>query len=92
MTTLEERVPSCPIFFAITKLLTVVAEPSMIRMATNLSVRNPSFTAIGRNGTKTNKFHKSSNGRWFDLSKSFFDIEGSAHRHESHWSGDISNA
>ena len=48
MTTLEERVPSCPIFFAITKLLTVVAEPSMIRMATNLSVRNPSFTAIGR--------------------------------------------
>lgn len=23
------------------------------------------------NGTKTNKFHKSSNGRWFDLSKSF---------------------
>ena len=48
ITTLEVRVPSCPILRAITKLLTVVAEPSIIRMATSCSLRNPSQIAMGR--------------------------------------------
>ena len=49
MTTLEVSTPSCPIFFAMTKQLTVVAEPSMTRIATSSSLRNPSMTARGRN-------------------------------------------
>src|SRR5699024_3962417 len=49
ITTLELNTPSCPMFFAMTKQLTVVAEPSMTRIATNSSLRKPSITARGRN-------------------------------------------
>lgn len=48
ITTLEESTPSCPIFFAITKQVTVVDEPSMIRIAISSSLRNPNHTAAGR--------------------------------------------
>ena len=37
-TTLEVRTPSCPMFFAMIKQLTVVGDPSIIRRATSLSV------------------------------------------------------
>ena len=49
MTTLDDSTPSCPIFFAITKQVTVVAEPSITRIAVNSSFRNPIHTAMGRN-------------------------------------------
>ena len=42
-------VPSCFMFFAMTKQLHVVALPSIMRMAMSFSVRNPSQTAAGRN-------------------------------------------
>ena len=48
ITVLEVSVPSCPIDFAMTKLLTVVALPSITRIAMSLSFLNPSATAIGR--------------------------------------------
>lgn len=41
--------PRCPIFFAMTKQLLVVALPSMTRMAMSFSSRNPSQMATGRN-------------------------------------------
>ena len=47
-TTLEVRTPSCPMFFAIIKQLTVVGDPSIIRRATSLSVWNPMPMAKGR--------------------------------------------
>lgn len=37
ITTLDDKTPSCPIFFAITKLLTVVADPSITRIAISSS-------------------------------------------------------
>ena len=39
ITTLELRTPSCPIFLAITKQLTVVADPSITSIATSSSLR-----------------------------------------------------
>ena len=48
ITTLEDSTPSCPIFLAITKLLTVVADPSITRIATSSSCRKPNCTASGR--------------------------------------------
>ena len=48
ITTLEESTPSCPIFFAITKLLTVVADPSITRIAISSSLRNPRYAANGK--------------------------------------------
>ena len=42
-------VPLCPKFFAITKQLLVVALPSITRIATSFSPRNPSEIAAGRN-------------------------------------------
>ena len=57
ITTVDDNVPSCPIFLDITKLLTVVAEPSITRIATNSSLRNPILTATGRNiATNTKSF------------------------------------
>ena len=44
----DDSVPSCPIFFAITKLDTVVAEPNITKAATSFSSRNPIRTAIGK--------------------------------------------
>lgn len=48
MTVAEVIVPSWPMFFAMTKQLTVVAEPSMTRIATSFSARKPRKTAAGR--------------------------------------------
>ena len=48
ITTLEVRTPSWPIFLAITKQLTVVAEPAITRIATSASFRKPRPTAAGR--------------------------------------------
>ena len=41
ITTLELRTPSCPIFFAITKQLTVVADPSITSIATSFFSSEP---------------------------------------------------
>ena len=49
----DEITPSCPMFLAITKQLTVVAEPSITRIAISSLSLNPKATAIGRN-TATN--------------------------------------
>ena len=48
ITTPDVNCPSWPIFLAMTKLLTVVDDPSMIRIATSFSVVKPIWTAIGR--------------------------------------------
>ena len=54
MTTVLDSVPSCPIFLAMMKQLTVVALPNIIRMATSFSDVNPIHMAMGRNiATKT---------------------------------------
>ena len=45
----DEITPSCPKFLAITKQLTVVAEPSITRIAISSLSLNPKATAIGRN-------------------------------------------
>lgn len=45
----DEITPSCPIFLAMTKQLTVVAEPSITRIAISSLSLNPKATAIGRN-------------------------------------------
>ena len=49
ITVLEVRVPSCPMFLAIIKQLTVVGEPSITSMEMSLSFVNPKAIAIGRN-------------------------------------------
>ena len=46
--TLEEKDPSCPMFFAMTKQVTVLADPSMIMMETSLSFVKPQRMARGR--------------------------------------------
>ena len=48
ITVLEVRVPSCPILRAITYELTVVAEPSITRIAISSSLLKPEITARGR--------------------------------------------
>ena len=45
----DEITPSCPMFLAMTKQLTVVAEPSITRIAISSLSLNPKATAIGRN-------------------------------------------
>ena len=40
-TTPEEKEPSCPIFFAMTKQVTVLADPSIMIMETSLSFVKP---------------------------------------------------
>lgn len=47
-TTPEEKEPSCPIFFAMTKQVTVLADPNMITMETSLSFVKPQRMARGR--------------------------------------------
>ena len=47
-TTPEEKEPSCPMFFAMTKQVTVLADPSMIMMETSLSFVKPQRMARGR--------------------------------------------
>ena len=49
MTEQDEIFPSCPIFFAIIKQLLVVALPSITKIATSFSSRNPIEIAIGKN-------------------------------------------
>ena len=48
ITTVLVTLPLCPIFLAITKQLTVVGEPAIMRMATSLSSPKPKYTASGR--------------------------------------------
>lgn len=48
ITTVLLTVPSCPILLAMTKQLTVVGEPAMIKMETSLSSVKPKWTASGR--------------------------------------------
>ena len=48
----ELSVPSCPIFLAITKQLTVVADPSITRIAIISSFLNPRSAAIGKKTTQ----------------------------------------
>ena len=48
ITIFADNAPSCPMFFAITKPLTVVGEPSIIKIATSLSCVNPILIAIGK--------------------------------------------
>lgn len=47
-TTPEEKEPSCPMFFAMTKQVTVLADPNMIMMETSLSFVKPQRMARGR--------------------------------------------
>ena len=48
MTTLLVKMPSCPMFFAITKQDTVVGEPTMMRIASSSLYLNPNNAAMGR--------------------------------------------
>ena len=85
ITTLEDSTPSCPIFFAMTKLLTVVAEPSMTKIAISFSLRNPITTASGMNtATNPTNFDKCGDHGRFDLAKRFLNIKGCSHCHQSH--------
>ena len=47
-TTPEEKEPSCPIFFAMTKQVTVLADHSIMIMETSLSFVKPHRMARGR--------------------------------------------
>lgn len=49
MTALEDMMPLCPMFLDMIKLLLVVADPSIIKIATSFSFRYPMFMANGRN-------------------------------------------
>lgn len=46
--TVELKTPSCPIFLAMTKHETVVADPNMTRIAISCSLINPNITANGK--------------------------------------------
>lgn len=80
----ELSVPSCPIFLAITKQLTVVADPSITRIAIISSFLNPRSAAIGKNHTKSNQLHKHSNKCRLHLRCCLLHLKGCTHRHQSH--------
>ena len=75
-TTPEEKEPSCPMFFAMTKQVTVLADPSMIMMETSLSFVKPQRMARGRKGNSC-----------FQPGKGFSEVQRSAHSHEAKRSG-----
>ena len=52
MTTLLVKMPSCPMFFAITKQDTVVGEPTMMRIASSSLCLNPNRAAMGKSEAK----------------------------------------
>lgn len=83
-TTPEEKEPSCPMFFAMTKQVTVLADPSMIMMETSLSfVKSASDGKGQKKSFITDQFHKGTGDGCFEPGKSFPKMKRSTHGHET---------
>ena len=70
--TLELRVPSCPMFFAMTKQLTAVAEPSTTRNGDQLTFTETEVDSNGqKQGTQTDELDKDGTQGRPELTQSF---------------------